>query len=321
MRFRALPLVLAAFAFLGTGASCGGDDGDDDLGAIGLAGRIQTDGSSTVAPFTELAANRFVQEHSGVSIIVSIIPSGTGGGFERFCRRGIDLLNASRPIEADEQLACRERGIEFFQFQVASDALTVAINPENDWADCLTVAELKKIWEPGSTVDRWNDVRPGFPDERLELFGRGTGSGTFDYFTEVIVGEEGASRGDYRVSEDDFGTVDGVASTTGGMGYFGLSYFSDSQDRLKALEIDGGSGCVAPSVETAQNGEYRPLSRPLFVYVKRQSLERPAVRRFVEVMIDDAQTIAEDALFVPLTDSQLRQAQAAFDEAARQTGG
>jgi phosphate transport system substrate-binding protein len=320
MRPWLLPVALATLVFLGAGAACGGDEDDADEGTTGLAGRIQTDGSSTVAPFTELAANRFAEEHSGVSIIVSIIPSGTGGGFERFCRRHVDLLNASRPIEEDEQLACRAQGIEYFQFQVASDALTVAVNPENDWADCLTVGELKKIWEPGSKVDRWSEVRSGFPDERLELFGRGTGSGTFDYFTEVIVGEEGASRADYRVSEDDFATVEGVSSTVGGMGYFGLSYFNANRERLKALEVDGGSGCVAPSVETAQNGDYTPLSRPLFVYVKKASLERPAVRRFVEVMIDDAQTIAEDALFVPLTDKQLAKAQTEFDQAAREVG-
>jgi phosphate transport system substrate-binding protein len=260
-----------------------------------------------------------VREHTGVSIIVNLIPSGTGGGFERFCRRTIDLVNASRPIEDHERLACRERGIEYFHFQVASDALTLAVNPGNDWADCLTVGELKKIWEPGSKVDSWSDVRSGFPDEKLELFGRDTDSGTFDYFTREIVGEEGASRTDYTVSEDDFGTVQGVASSTGGMGYFGLSHFNENRDRLKALEIDGGSGCVAPSVETAQNGNYT-LARPLFVYVKKESLERPAVRRFVEVMIDNAQTIAEDALFVPLTDEQLERERSDFDQAAQQVG-
>jgi phosphate transport system substrate-binding protein len=269
----------------------------------------------------DLAADRFERKHPGVSIIVSVLPSGTGAGFERFCRRGIDLLNASRPIEEDERRACRAHGVEYVQFQVASDAITVAVNPANDWAECLTVGELKEIWEPGSEIDNWSQVRSGFPDERLELFGPDNASGTYDDFTEEIVGEEGASRHDYSPSQDDLLTVQGVASTTGGMGYFGLSYFSESQDRLKALEIDGGSGCVAPSVETAQNGDYRPLARPLFVYVKRQSLERPAVRRFVEVMIDDAQTIAEDALFVPLTNEQLGRAQAAFDEAAEETRG
>jgi phosphate transport system substrate-binding protein len=184
------------------------------------------------------------------------------------------------------------------------------LNKENDWATCLTVEELKAIWEPSSTVRSWQDVRAEFPDEPIALFGAGTDSGTFDYFTDVIVGEEGASRTDYSPSEDDNVTVQGVAGTKGGLGYFGFSYFEDNQETLKALEVDGGSGCVAPSVASAQAGDYAPLSRPLFVYVKTTSLERPEVADFLAYMLDNEAAIAEQARFVPLNDEQLVQAKA-----------
>ena len=314
-------MLAVAFAALmvGLGAACGGDE--DGGGAVeGLAGRVQTDGSATVAPFTALAADRFENEHPGVSIIIHIVPSGTGAGFERFCRGGIDLLNASRPIHDDEERACGERGIEYVPFHVASDALTMVVNRENDWADCLTLGELRRIWEPGSTIDSWREVRPRFPDEKLELFGRAAGSGTFDFFTQVIVGKQGASRGDYTAREDEFGTAQGVQGAAGGLGYVGLAYFSENEDDLKALEIDGGSGCVAPSVETAQSGDYEPLSRPLFVYVKRESLRRRAVRAFVKDMIDSAQAVAEEGQFVPLTDEQLGRAHRAFDRVVAGAG-
>ena len=188
--------------------------------------------------------------------------SGTGGGFERFCRGETDLSNASRAIDEEEVAICEENGVEYVELQVANDALTVVVNSTNDWATCLTVDELKKIWEPGSTVSSWRDVRASFPDEPLELFGPGTDSGTFDYFTDAINGEEGASRTDYQASEDDNVIVQGVKGTPGGLGYFGFSYFEENQDTLEAVEVDDGSGCVAPSAETAQAGDYTPLARP-----------------------------------------------------------
>jgi phosphate transport system substrate-binding protein len=309
-----LPLALVAL-LLGAGAGCGGDD--DEGGDVGgaLSGRIDLDGSSTVEPFATHAAERFLDENPGVAFIVGIFPSRTHGGFERFCAGEIDLSSASRPIEDGEQQACRKRSIEYVELQVANDALTVVVNPENEWTDCLTLNELKRIWEPGSGVDSWRDVRSGFPDEELELFGPGAVSGTFDYFTAVVVGEEGASRSDYVAGEDDNITVDRVADARGGLGYLGLSYFSENENELKALEIDAGSGCVAPSVETAQSGDYTPLSRPLFIYVKRESLKKPAVRAFVEYVIANAQRIAEEALFVPLTDTQLEREQTEFERA------
>jgi phosphate transport system substrate-binding protein len=317
--FRAT-IVLVATIFVAAGAGCGGDDDDprDIEGA--LSGRIDIDGSSTVAPFATRAAERFLDDNPGVAIIVSLLPSRTQGGFERFCAGETDLSSASRPIEVEERRACRREAVEYVELQVANDALTVVVNPENDWADCLTLNELKKVWEPGSSVDTWREVRPGFPDAELELFGPGSNAGTFDYFTEVVVGEGGASRTDYVASDDDRVTVERVAGAEGGLGYFGLAYFGENRDKLKALEIDGGSGCVAPTVEASQHGDYEPLSRPLFIYVSRQSLQKPTVRAFVEYVVANAQVIAEEALLVPLTDEQQEREQTEFDRVAEETG-
>ena len=234
---------------------------------------------------TTAAAEKFQGEQPDVQVTVGI--SGTGGGFERFCRGETDISNASRPIKDEEATICEDNGIDYVEFQVANDALTVVVNKDNDWVDCLTVEQLKKIWEPGSKVSNWNHVDPGFPDEEMKLFGPGTDSGTFDYFTDAINGEEGASRSDYTATEDDNVIVTGVAGDKGGLGYFGFSYYEENQDKLKALEIDGGDGCVAPSVETAQDGTYTPLSRPLFIYVKKESLARPEVEAFVRYLLDN----------------------------------
>jgi phosphate transport system substrate-binding protein len=267
-----------------------------------LSGRIEADGSSTVAPLVTLAAERFRKQEPGVKVTVGV--SGTGGGFERFCAGETDLSDASRPIEDEEKAACEKKHIQFRELQVANDGLTIVVNPDNDWVDCLTVDQLKKIWEPGSKVKSWKDVDDSFPDEKLELFGPGTDSGTFDYFTGAIVGEEGASRSDYSATEDDNVTVTGVAGSEGGIGYFGLSYYEENSDQLKAVEVDGGDGCVAPSAETVQDGTYTPLSRPLFIYPTQELLGRPEGAAFVEYYLDNATSIAEAALFVPLTEEQ-----------------
>jgi phosphate transport system substrate-binding protein len=248
---------------------------------------------------------------------VTVGVSGTGGGFERFCAGETDLSNASRPIKDEEIELCEQKGVEYVEFHIANDALTVVVNTANDWATCLTVAELRKVWEPGSQVDNWSQVRPGFPDVGLRLFGAGTDSGTFDYFTAVINGGEGASRSDYSATEDDNVTVQGVSGNRGAMGYFGLSYFEQNQEELRALEIDGGDGCVAPSVETAQSGEYTPLSRPLFVYAKSESFDRPEIEAFIRFILDNEAEIAEAAQFVPLTEEQLEQARTSVEEATR----
>jgi phosphate transport system substrate-binding protein len=312
-------MLLLAFATL-TLAGCGGEgrDGASDTDSEttagqGLSGRVQADGSSTVGPLATAAAERFRGVEPDVQVTIGV--SGTGGGFERFCRDETDLSNASRTIDEEEAAICEDAGIEYVELPVANDALTVVVNSDNDWVDCLTVGQLKKIWEPGSKVESWQDVDPSFPDEKLTLFGAGTDSGTFDYFTGAINGEEGASRSDYSATEDDNNTVTGVSGEKGGLGYFGFSYFEENQDTLKALEIDGGDGCVAPSVETAQDGSYKPLSRPLFIYAKNESLQRPEVEAFVEYLLDNETEIAEASKFVPLTDEQLEQARGDFEAA------
>src|SRR5918992_3338329 len=258
MRTRPIILLAGTVAALAlAGAGCGSGDG-------GGGGVITADGSSTVGPFVTKAAEDF-KEAEGVDVTVGI--SGTGGGFERFCAGETDLSNASRPIDEEEQQLCADAGVEYIEVRVATDALTNVVNTQNDWATCLTVAQLKSIWEPGSKVSNWNQVDPSFPDVPLKLYGAGTDSGTFDYFTDVINGEEGASRTDYQATEDDNVTVQGVAGDRGAMGYFGFSYYEENQDTLKALEVDNGEGCVPPSPETAADGTYTPLSRPLFIYV------------------------------------------------------
>jgi phosphate transport system substrate-binding protein len=289
-------------------AACGGDDNGG-----GSSTSISADGSSTVGPLATAAVERYEDENPEARITVGI--SGTGGGFERFCRGETDLSNASRPIEDEERQACEQEGIEFTELQVANDALTVVVNAENDWAECLTVDQLKKIWGPGSKVDNWQDVDPSFPDQELKLYGPGTDSGTFDYFTDEINGEEDASRSDYSASEDDNVIVRGVAGDPGALGYFGFTYFEENQDTLKAVSIDSGDGCVAPSAETAQSGEYKPLSRPLFTYVKAASLERDGVRDFLSFWLDNSEEIADAARFVPMTDDQLTESQDALEAA------
>jgi phosphate transport system substrate-binding protein len=314
---RRLALLSIAVVLSGCGGDRGG--GADNGGATvdsELSGRILADGSSTVGPYTTAAAERFRGVHPNVQITVGV--SGTGGGFERFCAGETDLSNASRAIKDEEAASCKAKGVEFVEFQVANDALTVVVNPENDWVDCLTVAQLKKIWDTGSKVKSWRDVEPSFPDVPMKLYGAGTDSGTFDYFTDAINGEEGRSRSDYSATEDDNVTVQGVAGDKGALGYFGLSYYEQNKDRLKALEIDGGDGCVAPSVETAQNGTYKPLSRPLFIYAKKASFARPEVHAFIEFILENEREIAEAAQFVPLTDEQLTKAKA--DLAAASAG-
>jgi len=303
-------------------AGCGGGRGDDDAsgttttatGSGGdLSGRIEADGSSTVGPFTTAAAERFQNEQSDVQVTVGV--SGTGGGFERFCRGETDLSNASRAIKDEEVTACKDGGVEYVEFQVANDALTVVVNKDNDWAKCLTVEQLATIWGTDSNVKNWKEVDPAFPDEELSLFGPGTDSGTFDYFTGEINGEEGASRSDYSASEDDNNTVTGVSGEKGGLGYFGYSYFEENQDTLKAIQIDGGDGCVAPSVENAQNGTYKPLARPLYIYAKTESLAKPEVEAFMRYILDNEIEVAEASKFVPLTDEQLTKAQADLESA------
>ena len=279
-----------------------------------LSGAVRADGSSTVAPLVSLAAERFRREEPGVKVTVGI--SGTGGGIERFCRGETDLSNASRKIEEDEIAACKKKGIDYLELQVANDGLSVVVNNGNDWAKCLTVEQLKKIWQPGSKIKNWKDADPSFPSQKLTLYGPGTDSGTFDYFTDAIVGEEGASRSDYTASEDDNVIVRGVSGEKGALGYFGLSYLESNEGKLKGVGVDGGDGCVSPSVRTVQDGTYKPLSRPLFTYVKKSSLEKLEVDAFLQFLLANQEPIARGALFVPLTTDQLERSRTVLEGAA-----
>jgi phosphate transport system substrate-binding protein len=276
-----------------------------------LSGQIVVDGSSTVFPLTSAAAELFQQENSGVQ--VSVGQSGTGGGFEKFCAGETDISDASRQIEDDEIAACEQNGVTQDEFSIANDGLTVVVNAENDWATCLTVEQLKAIWEPNSTVSSWNQVDPSFPDEPLTLAGPGTDSGTFDYFTDVINGEEGASRTDYQASEDDNVIVQAVQGSPGAMGYLGYTYYEQNTDTLKALEIDNGGGCVAPSPETVQDGSYVPLGRQLYIYPSAEALERPEVEAFVSFYIENIDQIVDAAGFIGLNDEQKATLQEQFD--------
>jgi phosphate transport system substrate-binding protein len=286
-------------------AACGDDDETTNGGGGDLSGTIRIDGSSTVAPLSEAVAEEFQTENSGVKVTVGT--SGTGGGFEKFCAGETSISDASRAIEPEEVEACEKAGIQFEEVRVATDALTVVANPENP-VSCLTVDQLNAVWGPNSKLSNWGEI-PGLKeefDEELQLFGPGTDSGTFDYFTEAINGEEGVSRKDYNnVGEDDNATVTGVQGAPGGMGYFGYSYYQENEGTLKALEVDGGKGCVAPSVETAQDESYTPLSRPLFIYPSAEALEKPEVKAFVDYYLDNVNEIAESVGFIPLTEEQL----------------
>lgn len=290
---------------LALSACGGGDDGaatEDGGSGVALTGEIQIDGSSTVAPLAEAAAEGFQEDNDGVTVAVGT--SGTGGGFEKFCAGETDISNASRPIKDEEAAECEAAGIAYTEIVIANDGLAVVINPENDWADDLTVEQLNKIWAPESegVVTSWADVDPSFPDVPLALFGAGTDSGTFDYFTGAINGEEGAIRADYSPSEDDNITVQGVAGDEGGIGFFGLSYAEENADAIKTVTVDG----VLPTVETVQDGSYTPLGRPLFIYVKNDSYtDSPQVKAFVDYFVENAVAVAEAALFVPLTEEQI----------------
>ena len=311
MRSRFLfPAALAALA-LTLLAACGDDN---NSGGGNLSGSISIDGSSTVGPLTEAAAELFREENPDVKITVGV--SGTGGGFEKFCAGETDISDASRQIEQEEIDACKKENITYEEVQVANDGIANVVNPDNDWATCLTVAELKKVWDRSSKVNNWNQVRSDFPDQEMKLFGAGTDSGTFDYFTEQINGEEGRSRSDYSPSEDDNVTVQGVSGDKGNAGYFGLSYALENEGRVKTLEVDDGDGCVAPTNETVQNGTYKPLSRPLFIYPSGKALQNETTREFVQFYVDNYDTIAEQAKFVPLTNEQAQQSKDAVAQLA-----
>ncbi len=318
-------LVLAASGVLATGiAACGDDDDGDGSSSTpsGLSGDIRVDGSSTVGPLTEAIAEQFNAENPDVKVTVGT--SGTGGGFEKFCAGETQISDASRAIEDDEVATCEKNGVAFEEIQVANDALTVVVNPENP-VTCLTVDQLNSVWAPKSKLNNWSeipDLDPSF-DADLALYSPGTDSGTFDFFTDAINGEEGAQRtaGVNDIGEDDNATVTGVGGAPGGMGYFGYSYYQENQDKVKALEVDGGKGCVAPSPETAQDGSYTPLSRPLFVYPSASALEDETVDAFLQFYLDNINAVAEQVGFISMTAEQQSASQEKLDSLASGGGG
>jgi phosphate transport system substrate-binding protein len=265
---------------------------------------VQVDGSSTVFPITEAVAEEFQKAKKGkVKVTVGI--AGTGGGFKKFCRGETDISDASRPILKQEMEACKGAGIEYFELPIAYDALTVIVNPKNDWVKALTVPDLKKMWEPSAQgkVTNWNQVRSEWPNAPLKLFGPGADSGTFDYFTEAIVGKAKSSRGDFTASEDDNVLVQGIINDRNALGYFGFSYYVENQNKLKAVPIDVGKGPVAPSPKTVEDGTYQPLSRPIFIYVSKKSMDKPEVREFVEFYLKNAPNLVRQVKYVPLPQS------------------
>lgn len=276
--------------------SCGSGDG--------TSGQVQIDGSSTVYPITEAIAEEFRSEAPDVRVSVGV--SGTGGGFKKILRGETDINNASREIKPSEAALAEENGIEYLQLSVAYDGLAVVVNPGNDWVDHFTVEELNKIWSPKSQneITHWNQIRDEWPNEELHLYGPGVASGTYDYFTEVIVGESGSSRGDFTASEDDNVLVQGVATDRYALGFFGLAYYEENQERLRLVAVDDGDGTpVRPNLQTVADNTYKPLSRPLFIYVTEESAQKESVQRFVEFYLDTAPEIAREIGYVPMPDS------------------
>jgi phosphate transport system substrate-binding protein len=303
--------TIALVGFTLTLLACGGDAGDSGGDSGRLTGAIEIDGSSTVYPITEAVAEEFMAEQPDVRVTVGV--SGTGGGFSRFCSGETAISNASRPIKDSEREQCAAAGVDPVELEIAYDGLSIVANPQNGFAQCLTTDELSTIWQPGSTVRSWSQVRNGFPNQEMKLYGPGTDSGTFDYFTEVINGEEDASRSDYTASEDDNVLVQGVQGDAGSLGYMGFAYYVENQQNLKLVGVDSGSGCVLPSAETIRGGQYAPLSRPLLIYVARAALQRPEVRAFVDFYLTSGGELAESVGYVPLEAADYEADRAALD--------
>jgi phosphate transport system substrate-binding protein len=279
----------------------------------GPATTLEIDGSSTLYPITEAVAEEFRRDHANVRITVGL--SGTSAGFKQFSEGKIDISDASRPIKEAEIAACKANGIEYVEFKVAFDGLSVIVNPENTWCDCLTVEQLKQLWQPESTINKWSDLNPMWPDESIKLYGPGTDSGTFDYFTEVIVGKAKSSRSDYSPSEDDNVLVTGVAGDKFALGYFGFAYYEENKTRLKLLGVDNGDGkCLKPSLESVRDNSYKPLSRPLYIYVTKKALARPEVREFMTFYLEHAGKLSEEVGYVPLPTAEAQASQIQLKE-------
>jgi phosphate transport system substrate-binding protein len=315
-----LSIISLVVIACGTAAPADGPSGGNQPLAE-LSGDIAIDGSSTVFPITEAVAEEFGLLTDG-NVRVTVGVSGTGGGFEKFCNGETLISDASRPIKSSEIELCQQAGVDFIEIPVAIDGLTVMVNPENDFVECMTVEELNTIWAPEAEgrVNNWNQVRPDWPDQPLRLYGAGVDSGTFDYFTEVINGEAQASRGDFTASEDDNVLVQGIAGDRNSLGFFGYAYYVGNQDQLKAVAIDGGSGCVTPTDETINNGTYTPLSRPLFIYVRKDAAEQPHVRELVNYYLSqEGRQLVSEVGYIPFPDEVYELALDRFQDGATGT--
>ena len=311
MKSRFLTLTVAIITTILLG-SCGSKDGTGDENS--LRGEVRADGSSTVYPITEAVAEEFRIENPDVKITVGV--SGTGGGFNKFSRGEIDINNASRPIKQEEAAVCKQNDIGFLELKVAYDGLVVVVNKGNTWLNDISVEELRKIWEPGAQekITRWNQVNPAWPAEDFHLYGPGIASGTYDYFTEAIVGKSGSSRGDFTASEDDNVLVQGISGDENGLGFFGLAYYEENKDKLKLVGVRGQNGIVLPSAETVKNGTYAPLSRPVFIYVSDSALNRPEVAAFTKFYLENASVLVPDVGYIPLTDDEYEKESSKLDE-------
>ncbi|MDH5610326.1 MAG: PstS family phosphate ABC transporter substrate-binding protein [Cyclobacteriaceae bacterium] len=300
--YRHIKLVsLAGLVFIV--AACG--KSGNNTSATTLEGEVKIDGSSTVYPITEAVAEEYRTEQPKVKVTVGV--SGTGGGFKKFSRGETDINDASRPIKGGEAEACQTNGIDYVELTVAYDGLAVLVSTENYWVDYFTVAELKKIWEPAAQgqITRWNQIRAEWPDAEFHLYGPGVASGTYDFFTEVIVGESGSSRGDYTASEDDNVLVQGIAGDKNSIGFFGLAYYEENKEKLKLVGVDNGDGkAVIPTLETVKTGEYAPLSRPIFIYVSNVAAQRPEVLSFVNFYMANAAALVTDIGYIPLPEEE-----------------
>jgi len=298
-------LVVTMFALIGCSSNSNNEQPAQNEPAkedAKLAGEIKIDGSSTVFPITEAVAEEFSIENPGIKVPVGV--SGTGGGFEKFIAKETDINDASRPIKEKEATAAKDAGVDYIELKVAFDGLSVLVNPENNWVDSLTVEELTKIWAPDSTVKTWSDVRPEWPNEEIKFYAPGTDSGTFDYFTEEINGESGAIRPDFTGSEDDNVLVQGISGDKNALGFFGYAYYEGNKDKLKIVPINNGNGPVTPTFDTIKDGSYAPLSRPLFIYVNKESLNKSEVKEFVTFYLEIAKDITPDVGYVALPDEE-----------------
>ncbi|MGH2830428.1 MAG: PstS family phosphate ABC transporter substrate-binding protein [Actinomycetota bacterium] len=311
MRLRSLAAAVVLLALVGSACSKNADGNTDALGK--LAGSVSIDGSSTVYLISQAVVEEF--DKVAPNVKVGVGESGTGGGFKKFCEGVTQISAASRPIKDSEKQACAAKSIEYLELEIAIDGLSVVTHKSNSFVDCLTIAELKRMWEPAAEgkINNWSQIRNGFPSKPLKLYGPGTDSGTFDYFTKEINGEEGKSRSDYEASEDDNILVQGVTGTAGGLGYFGFAYYEQSADKLKLLGVDAGQGCVKPSKETIVGGTYKPLSRPLFIYVAKSATKLEQVKAFVDYYLDKVGELVADIGYIPVSESTLSREKTEWD--------